>query len=88
MAQALGPTGDGRGRTAVTEVLVATPAIRNLVREGKVHQITAALQSGAEHGMVTFDQHLAQRCLEGAVSRETALEVAHSPDELRRLARW
>ena len=87
VAQALAPTADGLGRTAVTEVMLATPAIRNLVREAKVHQITNAIQSSGDLGMITFDQHLAQRLLEGQISRSTALELAHQPDEFRRLAR-
>ena len=48
------------GRVVATEVLVATPAIRNLIREGKTHQIYSAMQAGAQHGMHTLDQHLAE----------------------------
>ena len=51
---------DGTGRAVATEVLVATPAIRNLIREGKTHQIYSAMQAGAKHGMHTMDQHLAE----------------------------
>lgn len=87
VAQALAPTRDGQGRTVVAEVMVVTPAIRNLIREAKVHQITTSMQSAGEVGMITFDQHLAQRYLEGAVSMSTALEFAHQPDEFARLAR-
>jgi twitching motility protein PilT len=87
VAQALAPTKDGLGRTAITEVMVATPAIRNLIREGKVHQITNAIQSAGDLGMVTFDQHLADRLMEGRITRSTALELAHQPEEFRRLAR-
>jgi len=87
VAQSLAPTRDGQGRTVVAEVMVATPAIRNLIREAKVHQITTAMQSAGEVGMITFDQHLAQRYLEGAVTKTTALEYAHQPDEFSRLAR-
>ena len=87
VAQSLLPTADGEGRTAVCEVMVATPAIRNLVREGKIHQINTAMQSAGDLGMITFDQHLAQRYAEGTVSKETAMEYAHAPDEFLRLAR-
>jgi twitching motility protein PilT len=87
VAQALAPTSDGLGRTAICEVMLATPAIRNLIREAKVHQITNAIQSSGELGMITFDQHLADRLLEGRISRTTAFELAHQPDELRRIAR-
>jgi twitching motility protein PilT len=87
VAQALAPTSDGKGRTAVCEVMLATPAIRNLIREAKVHQITNAIQSSGEMGMITFDQHLAERLMEGKISRSTAVELAHQPEEFRRLAR-
>jgi twitching motility protein PilT len=87
VAQALLPTADGRGRTAVCEVMIATPAIRNLVREAKVHQITTAMQSAGEVGMLTFDQHLAQRYHEGTITREVALEHAHNADDFTTLAR-
>jgi twitching motility protein PilT len=87
VAQALAPTSDGQGRIAVTEVMVMTAAIRTLIREGKVHQINTAIQSAADLGMITFDNHLAQRMHDGVISTETALELAHQPDEFRRLAR-
>jgi twitching motility protein PilT len=87
VAQALAPTVDGQGRVAVTEVMVMTAAIRTLIREGKVHQINTAIQSAADVGMITFDNHLAQRLHEGLISSQTALELAHQPDEFRRLAR-
>jgi len=88
VAQALAPTADGAGRAVVAEVMVATPAIRNLIREAKVHQIPTAMQSSGDVGMITFDQHLAERVREGVIDRGTAIELAHQPDELRRLARW
>ncbi|MGH8959833.1 MAG: type IV pilus twitching motility protein PilT [Jatrophihabitantaceae bacterium] len=87
VTQALVPTRDGNGRTTVCEVMVATAAIRNLIREGKVHQIPTFLQSSAELGMISFDQHLAQRYGEQLVSKHLALELAHDPNEFKRLAR-
>ena len=60
VCQTLCKTADGKGRAVATEVLVATPAIRNLIREGKTHQIYSAMQAGAQHGMHTLDQHLAE----------------------------
>ena len=87
VAQALAPSSDGGGRTAVCEVMVATPAIRNLIREAKVHQITTVMQGGRDVGMVTFDQHLAERVWDGQVDRTVALDIAHDPEEFRRLAR-
>ena len=60
VTQQLIPTRDGTGRAAAAEVLIATPAIRNLIREGKVHQIATSMQAGRTHGMVTMDQSLAE----------------------------
>jgi twitching motility protein PilT len=87
VTQALAPTRDGRGRTIVCEIMVATSAIRNLIREGKVHQIGTFLQSSADLGMISFDQHLALRFGQQLVSKATAMELAHDPNEFKRLAR-
>src|ERR1700710_3043249 len=77
VTQALAPTQDGKGRTAICEVMVVSPAVRNLIREDKVHQITTVLQSSGDLGMMSFDQHLAQRYSEQVISKRTALELAH-----------
>ena len=87
VTQALAPRKDGMGRSIVCEIMVATAAIRNLIREGKVHQIPSFLQSSGDSGMLSFDQHLAQRFSEQLVSKATALELAHDPNEFKRLAR-
>ena len=87
VTQALAPRKDGMGRTIICEIMIATSAIRNLVREGKVHQIPSFLQSSSEVGMVSFDQHLAMRYSDGLISKNTALELAHDPNEFKRLAR-
>jgi len=71
---------DVTGRIAAVEVMVATPAIRNLVREGKVHQITSAMQAGGRYGMQTMDAALANLVLEGRVHQEEALERAIDQD--------
>ncbi|NTV38334.1 MAG: type IV pilus twitching motility protein PilT [Demequinaceae bacterium] len=76
---------DGPGRAAAAEVLIATPAIRNLIREGKTHQIYTALQAGAAIGMQTMDQHLAELVKQGVIAYDIALEVCHSAEEFRRL---
>jgi twitching motility protein PilT len=65
--------------------MVATPAIRNLIREGKVHQIRSAIQSGARHGMQSMDSALANLVRAGKISRDLALERSHSVDELNNL---
>jgi twitching motility protein PilT len=87
VTQSLAPRKDGMGRTIVCEIMVATSAIRNLIREGKVHQIPSFLQSSADVGMISFDQHLAMRYADQLISKSTALELAHDPNEFKRLAR-
>jgi twitching motility protein PilT len=86
VTQALVKRSDGAGRTVVCEVMFATSAIRNLIREGKNHQIPSFMQSSGADGMLTFDQHLAERVNEGVVSFEKGLELCHSAEEFKRLA--
>jgi twitching motility protein PilT len=69
----------------ISEILTATPAIRSLIREGKSHQIPSFMQAGGNEGMLSFDQHLAERVREGLVSIHAALEICHSQEELKRL---
>ena len=85
VCQQLLKTQDGKGRVVATEVLVATPAIRNLIREGKTHQIYSALQSGAKFGMQTMDSHLAELVKAGKVGFDAALEKCHHVDDFKRL---
>jgi twitching motility protein PilT len=85
VCQTLAKTSDGKGRAVATEVLVATPAIRNLIREGKTHQIYSALQAGAKHGMHTMDQHLAELVKSGRISYDTGLEKCHHLEDFNRL---
>jgi twitching motility protein PilT len=81
VCQTLCKTADGRGRVAASEVLVATPAIRNLIREGKTHQIYSALQAGAKHGMQTMDQNLAEMVVSGRISYDVGLEKCHHAED-------
>lgn len=69
----------GGGRVAVHEILVGTPAIRNLIRESKVAQIFSAIQTGSSMGMTTMDQSLGQLIRDGSITRETAREKAKVP---------
>jgi twitching motility protein PilT len=85
VCQTLAKTFDGKGRAVATEVMVATPAIRNLIREGKTHQIYSSLQAGAKHGMHTLDQHLAELVRSGRITYETALEKCHHVEDFNRL---
>jgi twitching motility protein PilT len=87
VTQALVKRSDKSGRTVVCEVMFATPAIRNLIREGKNHQIPSFMQSSGGDGMLTFDQHLAQRVQDQLVSYDQALTLCHSVEEFNRLAR-
>jgi twitching motility protein PilT len=86
VTQALVKSADGAGRTVVCEIMFATAAIRNLIREGKNHQIPSFMQSSGGDGMLTFDQHLAQRVHESAITFEQALGLCHTPEEFTRLA--
>ena len=65
--------------------MVATPAIRNLIREGKTHQIYSMLQAGGRYGMVTMDMSLAQLVRSGRISLDMALERCANEEDLRRL---
>ncbi|MEV6598201.1 type IV pilus twitching motility protein PilT [Actinoplanes sp. NPDC051346] len=85
VTQALAPRADNKGRAVVCEILTATPAIRSLIREGKSHQIPSFMQAGGNDGMLAFDQHLAERVREGIVTVDSALEICHSAEELKRL---
>ncbi len=85
ITQQLLPTADGAGRVCACEVLLPTPAIRNLIREGKTHQIYSAIQTSGATGMQTMDAHLAQLVREGKITRKLAEARAAVPEELRRL---
>jgi twitching motility protein PilT len=85
VTQQLLPLSNGQGRCVATEVLVPTPAVRNLIREGKTHQIYSALQTGAQFGMRTMDTSLAELVRDGKISRELAESRSGTPEELRRL---
>jgi twitching motility protein PilT len=86
VSQQLVPTADGKGRVVACEVLVATSAVRNLIREGKTHQIYTSMQSGGKHGMQVMDQSLAELVKKGKVTYEMALERSHHVEEFNRLA--
>ena len=85
VTQQLLPKANGKGRIVACEILVATPAVRNLIREGKTHQIYSAMQAGAKFGMVTMDQMLAHLVKRGLVTHAAAVERCANPEDLRRL---
>lgn len=77
----------GGGRIAASEILVATPAVRNIIREGKTHQLEAAIQTGAEFGMQSMDKTLASLVHSGTITFDEARNFAVDLDELDRLMR-
>jgi twitching motility protein PilT len=83
--QQLVPTRDGQSRAIACEVMVATPAVRNLIREGKTHQIYSMLQSGGRYGMVQMDMSLVQLVRSGRISQDMALERCGNEEDFRRL---
>ncbi len=85
VTQQLLPKADGSGRAVACEVLIPTPAIRNLIREGKTHQIYSVLQTGGQYGMQTMDSVLAEMVRSKVITRAVAEQRSQSPAELRRL---
>jgi twitching motility protein PilT len=85
VSQVLLPRADGQGRVAAREILIVTPAISALIREGKTHQIYSAIQTGASFGMCTMEKSLAELYQAGLVTAEDALSKANHPQELRPL---
>jgi twitching motility protein PilT len=77
----------GGGRIAAAEILVATPAVRNIIREGKSHQLEAVIQTGAEFGMQSMDKTLVSLIHEGTITYDEARNYAVDLDELDRLMR-
>lgn len=86
VCQTLLPTKDGKGRVAAREVMVVTPAISNLIREGKTHQLYSVMQAGGQFGMQTMDAALAELVRNGVVPFEVAKERCRNADEFARLA--
>ncbi len=73
---------DGTGRVPAFEVLVATPAVRNLIREGKTHQIPSALQTGARYGMITLEQSLRQLYEKGVIALDDYRLHSSAPEKI------
>ena len=86
VCQALLPRASGKGRALVMEILIPNSAIRNLIREDKVHQIYGMMQTGqAKYGMQTFNQSLASSYFKRMITLQTALSRSSNPDELQEL---
>ncbi|CAA9474213.1 MAG: Twitching motility protein PilT [uncultured Solirubrobacteraceae bacterium] len=85
ITQQLLPTADGASRVAACEVMIPTPAVRNLIREGKTHQILSSMQTGSASGMQTMDAALATLVRQGKITAKLAESRSSHPEELRRL---
>lgn len=85
VSQTLVKRASGTGRIVATEVLRITPAISNLIREGKTYQIASMMQAGRDLGMHTMDQHLAQLVNAGTITQQAAREKAHDLDGFTRM---
>ena len=86
-SQQLLPLAEGRGRAMAMEVMLATPGIRALIREGKGHQIYSHIQTGGRMGMVTMSQSLSRLVSAGRVRKEDAEHSLSDPSELKSLLR-
>jgi len=83
VCQALLPRADGKGRVCSLEIMVPTPAIRNLIRDDKIHQIYGSMQAGQEKvGMQTANQSLASLVMKRAITQDTAMSASSHRDEL------
>jgi twitching motility protein PilT len=85
ICQQLLPRNDGKGRVVATEIMIATSAIRNLIRENKIHQIYASIETGCEKGMRTIDQSLLELYSKGAISKEILFGNAINLDYVKRI---
>ena len=85
VCQQLVPTTDGKGRVAAVEYMVDSPAVRNMIREGKDHQLYSAMQTGQELGMQTLDKALFELYKNNKITREVALEYCVDRSEMERL---
>ena len=83
IGQTLLPRAGGKGRVAAREIMLVTPAIANLIREGKTHQIYGAIDTGARVGMVSLDKSLSDLARKGVISTDEALAKANRPEMIR-----
>lgn len=87
LCQQLLPRANQPGRVCAMEIMTASPAVRNLIRENKAHQITSMIQTSANLGMQTMDQSLRDLYLRGLITFELAMERAMNPAELEKMIR-
>lgn len=85
VSQQLVPRATGKGRVMIPEIMIATPGIRNMVREQSIEQLRTAIQTGGQYGMKTMDKSLKDAYEKGIISYETAIVHAHNIEELKSL---
>jgi twitching motility protein PilT len=85
ISQLLVPHSSGTGRCLVTEVMIATPGIRNLIREQEIEQIPTLMQTGSQYGMRTMDKTLKELYQKGMITLDAAMSKVKNPDEFRQL---
>jgi twitching motility protein PilT len=83
--QQLLPRAEGKGRVLAAEIMLATPAVRSLIRDNKIHQIYSVIQTGGKLGMKTMNQALAELYKARAISYETAISFTSDPEDLKRI---
>jgi twitching motility protein PilT len=86
ICQHLLPRKDGQGRVCAREFMRMTPAIGNIIREGKTHLLYSAIESGSKFGMISMDQYLAFLVKQGLVTLEDTYAIAHDPNMVRTIA--
>ena len=82
IAQTLCKRRDGRGRVAAVEIMIGTPAVRNLIRENKIHQLPSSIQTGQKHGMQSLEQHLRELIARGTITKGEAGAKLPNPEVL------
>ena len=80
ISQQLIPTADGYSRAAAFEVMHVNSAVRNMIREGKTHQLITIMQTNRKQGMITMDEAIVELCRSGKINREMALQYAQDPE--------
>ena len=85
ISQQLLPRVSGPGRLPANEIMIATPAIRNLIRENKTHQIPSSIQTSAQNGMVSMDQCLRDMYMKGLITLDEAMTRCTNPEELKKM---
>jgi twitching motility protein PilT len=83
ISQKLVPWKDGKGRSLAAEILVATPAVKAMIRDEKTHQIKTAMQTGVDKGMRTLNQSLAHLVKKGLISMDTAVQYSEEKENIK-----